>query len=228
MQADPNRPDFGYWFATPTRPGDPGHPRLEVRIHPQPTYHHFDPELVQLLVESPYGGSEVLRIKHPWTGPGSYTVFPDRIILQDRIGKVEEAFTFGGDLLLESTEAGTTCIIASPAPILHLTYPTALAVMLAEEVEILLAEQRAAWIGESETLSRRLANVPPVELYASCLETLRLRMHHRPVFYSDFSQKLVHFVNTEAQRLRQAGQVQPPVPLDQLLGRSSSASPPAS
>lgn len=202
--------DAGYIFYPREYPHAPGHPRLDVFLRAEPTLRHFDPQTVRLRVQTRAavgaGAPEDLVVHHPWMAYESYNVYPGRIRLRDRFGKREEAFTFGGAMAIDTSEKVTVCSITSDAPILELFGGRRLADLLASEVEILLAEQRARADVDRSTFESRLDGMSPMELYAGCLESLRRRFrasHHKELPHV---QGLLAFVRDEIEALQGRGQ----------------------
>jgi hypothetical protein len=163
--------DLGYTFYPPRHHHDPGHPRLDITLRASPTELHFDPEKVELHIVSPTERIENLSVTHPWTGIRDFQVYPGRIVLRDRVDKTAKAFTFGGRLEIHPEDKQTVCTIQSNAPILSLTIDRSLAVMLAEEVEIMLAERRAAWANDISSFEDRLKSIDPSTFYLATLNT---------------------------------------------------------
>jgi hypothetical protein len=173
--------ELGYSFYPSEEPHNLGHPELKVIIRPTPGEKHYDPETVTCTIASPGGGGEVLRIQHPWVLDTHYRVCAGHFTLEDRKGKCVVAFTFGGELHLDSNETRTICRLTSTAPILEQSQPRAsLERLLSEEVEILLAERRAAWLQDEWTYEKRLAAADPQPLYYACLAALREKIDRWP------------------------------------------------
>jgi hypothetical protein len=109
--------ELGYRFDPPeqTTPY-----RLSVWLRAAPTGRHYDPESVQCLVTTSPDSVEPLSIEHPWSLANAYQVSAGRIVLSDRKAKPVEAFTFGGQLQIDSTATVTQCTFDSTAPILPL------------------------------------------------------------------------------------------------------------
>jgi hypothetical protein len=189
--------DLAYQFAPSQRPHDPGHPRLVIHLRATPTGHHFDPEQALIPVFAYGGSSDLLKITHPWTGQDALRVFPGRVILRDRIGKTAEAFTFGGEVQVSSDESRTTCDITSSAPILNITGDRSLAEIMAEEVEILLAGQYAAWAHDPDHLDRKLATLRPRDFYAACLASLKEKLKSYPLAENSSMEKLARLIRSE-------------------------------
>ena len=186
--------DLGYIFYPPVDPHDPGHPRLDINMRAEPTYRHFDPEHVLINVITTTEGLQSLKLQHPWTGTENYHVFPGRVTMQDRLNETATAFTFGGELTIETQEEKTTCILTSSAPILGLIFDHAISVLLSEQAEIYLAELRASWAHDPEELERKLAASDPMELYATFLQDLREKFKSYPKLEDPISRAFLHYL----------------------------------
>jgi hypothetical protein len=198
----PSPLDLAYVFAPPAHSNVPGSPKLTIRLRSQPTDQHFDPETVQASIISISGQAEKLKVTHPWSRAESYRVLPGRVVLQDRLGKCVEAFTFGGTLELDPTDMVTTCIITSPAPILSLVAQNALPELLAEEVEILLAELAASWSGDPDEIPLRMSGLEPDVIYRACLVSMLKKYHRISPAEGSSRERLLHLIRSE---LREAG-----------------------
>lgn len=212
-------PDLGYFFYPGETIDHPGHPRLDVVIREQPTLHHYDPEWVSFVVASAAGLVEGLTIHHPWQGDSRYRICAGRIILCDRLGKRVEAFSFGGQLHIDSNQERTVCALVSPAPIFSVYAFYDLATWVVDEVEILLAEQRAQWCPEHpHDFEDRVAAADPSVLYASCLVALQGRLRSQRSSGDRLVSAARHFVIHEIKRLQDRQAWPPDVPvLDQFL-----------
>jgi hypothetical protein len=195
--------EYGYYFHSREHSDSPGHSRLEVLLRSVPTGKHFDPEKLSLTIASEQRGAELLRIHHPWPGQEQYRACAGRVILQDRKGKKVEAFTFGGDLWIESKETLTAGVLTSPAPILERTGTSSIPELLAEETEIIFAERHADWEPDDSTFKDRLTAADPFTLYCICLESLKEKFEQYPPREDEFIQQFVHFLNTEIKTLHE-------------------------
>ena len=191
----PEKDELGYSLSTSDDPAAPDDCQLKIVLRPSPTEQHFDPEIVTCSIASAAGSVEGLRVHHPWLLGPTYRVCAGHVILQDRKGRQVTAFTFGGELRIESTEARTICRLLSPVSILDYSQPDSMTHLLGEEVEILLAERRAAWLHNPAALDRRLAEADPRILYSACLAALRQKFARFPAHQSEPFSQLVHFVN---------------------------------
>ena len=211
-----HEPDLGYIFYPPEAPHHPGHPRLDVILPKSPTYRHFDPQKVRYQIASPSDGVTQLTIHHPWTFENSYRVCAGRIFVTDRVSKVVEAFSFGGELHLLSTAEHTVCALTSAAPIFALFEAHDLAMWLTAEVESLFARQKAQWDPKhSRDFESHLTTLDPVFLYANCLQTLQQQPWPA---HSGSKTNGPRFVQEEIKRLQAKGTWPPDVPsLNQLF-----------
>jgi hypothetical protein len=127
------------------------------------------------------------------------------VIIEDRIGKAVEAFTYGGSLEIDTNEERTLCTLVSPASILDLSAEddslTRLPVthLLAQETEILLAERRAAWAHNPEQYDRRLAGSDPASLYAACLQAILEKYRRFPTAGDDLTRRFLQALKVENQ-----------------------------
>ena len=195
------QPEYGYWYCPPQSEGAPAGNRLEVILFAKPTGQHFDPHFVNLLVNS---GDlvETVRFHHPWGFGDEYQVCPGRVEMVDWAGKEEEAFTFGGHFSLEEHDDWTRGVLESPAPILAISDVDPIKRLWIEEVEILLAERRAAFVGDPIQFERRLANAKPFDLYVACLNAISQKfkaMHH---LQEPQILELLQLIQTEKRRLK--------------------------
>lgn len=200
--------DFGYYLYPPLHPGDPGHRQLDIILRQNPTQRHFDPEQITLNIASPIGGVEKLIIELPFSGNDHYQVVAGRIIMKDRLGKTTEIFSFGGRLTLTIEQDYTICMLRSAAPILDLLYQDSPAATLAQEVEILLAQRRAAWSNDLGLYEQHLAVVDPLVLYHACLDALREKLKHFPLNETLQLQKFIHLLKVESKSVHQEHHLQ--------------------
>jgi hypothetical protein len=195
--------EYGYYFHSREHSDSPGHPQLDVLLRSVPTGKHFDPEKLSITVAPKHRGTEFLKVHHPWPGQEQYRACAGRVILQDRKGKKVEAFTFGGDLRIESEEMLTACVLTSPAPILERTGTSSIPELLAEETEIIFAERRADWEPDHSTFKDRISAVDPFTLYCVCLESLKEKFVRYPPIEDELIQQFVHFLDTEIKTLHE-------------------------
>lgn len=186
--------NLGYIFYPPENPQDPGHPRLDITMQVEPTYRHFDPEHVFVTVFSPTEGLQTLKLQHPWTGMDQFHIYPGRVTMQDRLNKTATAFTFGGELKIETEEEKTTCILTSKAPIMGLIFDRAISVALTEQAEIYLAELRATWAKNPEALEKRLSEADPLEFYTAFLDLLRDKFKICPPLENSLTTEFMHYL----------------------------------
>ncbi|NTU63778.1 MAG: hypothetical protein HGB05_10350 [Chloroflexi bacterium] len=175
----PVNEQLGYCFHPPTVEHSLGYPQLDVVIRPTPTGEHFDPELLTCLIATA-GGPTKLHVTHAWTQETAYRVCAGEIDIEDVRHEHVKAFTFGGDLRIDSDAQRTVCQLTSPAPLLeHARQTLSLEEHLIEEVYILFAERRA--VQDDDVFDRRLAAADPLLLYRACLAALSAKFAHFPV-----------------------------------------------
>jgi hypothetical protein len=174
--------DRSYVFSIPCHPDNPGHQQLEIAVHAMLTFHYHHPASAHFPGIFEFWGYEVLKIRHPWQRGKKYQVIPGVVILKDRVEKTLEAFTFGGDLRIETQNDCTKCSLKSSAPILPLDIRPSVSALLADEVEFFPAERREAWDeGHPRTdFEEHLAEIDPFTPYMSCLEVLRDKFSRFP------------------------------------------------
>jgi hypothetical protein len=196
---------LGYVFSPPCSPDYPMYRQLDVFLPAEPTELHFDPEVVRFMVTSPIWGTEWIKVRHPWQGKEEHPVIPSCMFIRDRVDKVVEAFTFGGDLHILTEEELTRCTLKSPAPILPLNNGTSVTTIFAEEVEIQLAERRAVWdvAHPKVPFEEQLAKVDPFDLYLACLEEFQLKFFHLPYLQSESMLHFTHFIRLEIRALHE-------------------------
>jgi hypothetical protein len=191
-----NAEELGYSFLPAAEPHDIGYAQLNVVLRPAPTEQHYDPEVVACAVAIASGGVMTLRVHHPWILDATYRVCVGHIRLEDRKGKQVTAFTFGGELHIDSDAHHTLCRFISPAPILeHSREHNTLEVLLSEEVEVLFAERRAAARHNDDDFERRLAAADPLQLYWACLATLRDKIDRWPAWEEPLHLDFKHFLH---------------------------------
>lgn len=174
----PNHQQLGYSFSPKPHSQSAGHPGLEINISKDPTEMHFDPKTVKLpvfpAIANPKESIEHLTINHPWTHQSMYQITPGILIITDRKGIKLEAFTFGGKIqIITDDDLDTTkCLIESKAPIFEIERKRTTEMRFIEEVEILLAKRHAVSKEHDDIFEMKLAKIPPIVLYAACIEEL--------------------------------------------------------
>ncbi len=187
----------------------PGSHRVDICITETPTQLHFDPERLICQVKNTSGDVETLQVRYRKTGMGfaeTYSVIAGPISLFDRMGEEVIFITLGGKLTIQIQESNTFCKMESPVPILQKDRVHRIPRMLAEEIEILLAERRAAWLPNVDHFYKKLAAIDPFVLYASCLETMRTSYLRLPAADNMRAQEMLGFLRREMRELRERGQ----------------------
>lgn len=218
-----NQHEIGYEFHNrlPTMHG--AYHTLDVYIRDRPTLRHFDPEEMDMLVQSTEeplhrAGVERIVIHYPWPGKEKYRTVMGRVIIQDRVGKKVECFTFGSDLKVHTEPGLTHSRLQSDAPIFDLTQSDLPGVMLVSEVETILAAIRAHSLEQVPLIERRLAELDSISIYAASLVSLERRFNafkHKELMSF---QKLHQAVSAEIRRIKEDGSwPDKEVVLDELL-----------
>jgi hypothetical protein len=196
-------PKIGYQFHHPSIGHADDKFRLDIYLTSESTEQHFDVLRATFLVHSPRKTVTNLKVLHPWEFEESARVCPGSVIMEDRKGKKEEAFSFGGQLQIFLKGSITTCSLVSTAPILHKSGGTKIEELFVEEVEILLAEQRAKF-AQPASDHDVFCQIDPLDLYIACLEGLKekiRRFKHGDEHYHD----LLGYVDTQKRLLEDAG-----------------------
>jgi hypothetical protein len=196
----PATEQLGYCFHPSREAPAIGHSQLDVVIHPTPTGEHFDPESFACRLAA--SGSAQLHVTHPWTQETSFRVCAGEIDIEDKRHEHVKAFTFGGELRIDSDARRTLCQLTSPAPLLeHARQTPTLEEHLIEEVVILFAERRAAQ--DDDVFDRRLAAADPLQLYQACLAALDEKFEHFPAA-DDVHRRFKHFLHNAMRTLENA------------------------
>ena len=199
--------ELGYVFSSIFHPNQLHHHKLDITLHDTPTLRHYDPEVVTFRVTPDNLGNSYIKVRHPWKGKKKHHVFSSIVILRDRVDKVVESFTFGGELLIASNHERTRCSLISTAPILPLLSWSSVEMILAEEVEILLAIRREIWDEEHKRTSfdKHLSEGDPFILYLSCLQNLQKKFNHFPSPVPEELLRFRHFLQVEIKQLHREG-----------------------
>jgi hypothetical protein len=201
-------PDLGYIFYP--GPSQFGEERFAVVLRPKPTNKHFDPEKVHLKVNTSLG-VQVLDIRYPWRQTSKTQLCLGHIRVFDRYQKFIDVFSFGGwveitAVTTSSSQAATdktTCIISSPAPLLELTAGNSTAILLANEIDIQLAQLRARLNPRFPAeFDGKLAVIEPLDFYVSCLSALRKKFAYNTIYQNPTRQRFKHKLNLEIARLQ--------------------------
>jgi hypothetical protein len=163
--------DLGYIFCSSHKPHALGHPELDVNLFAAPTGKHFDPHAIDILVYDPERGAQRQILFHPVEAE-EYQVCCGRLTLLDFDQKEVEAFTFGGQLVLENYPDYTYCQINSPAPIFHICGFGEDESVLASEYEAEIARLQAHFDTGAFDLDDYLAIIDPVTLFLALTKNI--------------------------------------------------------
>ena len=165
---DKSLPEIGYLFHFPKLDKNKHPFQLDVFISSTPTKKHFDVYRLRLIAKNPHAKLENYSIVHPWHYSKEAEVCAGVVIMEDRNGAREEAFTFGGSLSIEVKELQTNCFLTSPAPILEISHAAPMDKLFIDEVELLLAEYRVNFTAPF-AFEEKLFEIDPFDLYIACL-----------------------------------------------------------
>jgi hypothetical protein len=124
------------------------------------------------------------------------------VTLVDRKNARVTAYTFGGNFEIHSQDHKTVCTLELSAPILELNTGNEISRLLAAEVEILLAEQRAKLLPDLSIYESWLSNLDPLEFYATCLAKLQEKFDEFPDKSLPGIQDFLNFLEAETQILK--------------------------
>ena len=205
-KGNPNLPKIGYLYHYPRLDHPTDKFRLDIFISANPTEKHFDVLRLILPVRDQKGKIELIKVTHPWEHDNAYQACAGVLIMEDRKGKKEEAFIFGGELKIFTEGNLTQSSLVSSAPIIKISGANPVNELYVEELEIILAKQRAAH-GPDAKFEGNLCSTPPQNLYLACLREIRSKLKHSSV-KSELSHQLLIFLQAEEHRLFAAGLVQ--------------------
>ncbi len=188
--------EIGYFFQPFDNPHLPGHSKMQVMIHAQPTHHHYDPESIEAPIATDSHLSKHI-IRHLAPRAETLRVCAGTIIVRDRVNKEVEAFSLGGELSVTSHFDHTICTFTSPAPIFDLLSEKSIDTLLVEEIQILLAERRAAWANHPQEFDVRLTKVDPLALYLACLKALHDQYARLSLSIEEPDYPLAHFLRSD-------------------------------
>lgn len=208
---------YGYHYTPSNRPSRLGHPRLDIWINEQPVERSFDPERVECSAVTAPDEISLLVVEHPWTLQEQLQVTAGRILFFDRYNKVHAAFTYGGELTIETNEQRTRCKFTSRAPILDLDLPNSAQCLLATQSEVFLAKRRAAWAHNPAGFDRRLASLEPEQLFCALVIALREKYRRLPPSADPETLRLIHYLNLECGAIQEHGQAFNDLSLEEIL-----------
>jgi hypothetical protein len=192
---------FGFYFHQFQQEGwEWGYQRLEVNLQSDPTGQHYDPESLRVRIVDLDKRIDHVRIYHPWRGRERFQIVIDEVVLRDRKDKVVEAFTFGGQLSIQSDDQCTHCSLESPVPIIDLRDDNNTASLLAEEAIALIARRQAEWEYEPEKFEARLANASIEGIYFGVLKDLEKKYREFPEEERVASQDFLAFLQHQMDR----------------------------
>jgi hypothetical protein len=210
--------ELGYWFYPSDWEHAPGGNRLDIVINESSSGLLYTPKNIHLPVKSSWDSIESLVISHPWKFANTYRVCAGLVEIIDWKGEKKEAYTLGGHLVIEDLHGQTLCVLTSSAPILEINSAHTDLMMLIEEIEILLAERRAALLSEPDIIEKHLVIASPFELYIACIDSLIDKFEHFSHKENTQIFRFLNFLHAEKKRLKGEGLLKLYVPpLEKIL-----------
>lgn len=186
--------NWGYDLLEPLHPGSPGGRLLLVAMRRKPTAAHYDPEGLTLSLADERGALGPVTLHRDARFARPSQVCPGRISIIDRVGKKLDFYSFGGICTVvraTDPESFTLFIVESRAPILALNSLLGHRVedQLVDSTEALFARLRARHAELRINMLPVLSKIPPLSLYAACIESM-WRMYRQspalPTVFGDF------------------------------------------
>jgi len=159
----------GYNYAPSIYHPPIGHSRLEIILLSPQLENKDDLKKARFSIFN-QGEIKEMIISHPWLGPSpsTFRVTPGRYRFWEKDEDVHYGLCLGGELIINKESDYTHCTITSNAPIFNLQDEiNSPGMMLASEVEALLAERRAAWGEKEAEYVQRLHHADPLRLFSA-------------------------------------------------------------
>lgn len=212
--------DLGYVFVPFESRSSIGFHEMIVNITREPSESHFDP--VEMSMRAAGQDTDFVEhhtIFHPYTFGSSLRLIPGKICIKDRKGKRVEVFCFGGTLTIDSKSDGTQCHLVSKPPILYPNHAGVTVQDLEDEIQILLARRRAAWIARGEeAFETKMLEIDPSLLCAACLAEIVKEFNDQEMQSLGTNRRLMQVVRKEISDLKAAEQWPASVPpIEEIL-----------
>ena len=204
--------DMGFIFYPRDDPQSIGYSRLDVTLRSRPTEKHFDPEEFRLRVASEGGGIEYLYVNHPWVGEEQYRVCVGHLAFRDRKNKFINAYTFGGDLRIETNKDKNKCVLVSSAPCFRFEGTNTISNLIAQETDILLAKIAPEIRSDNMNYEQKISSIEPLLLYGAFLVSIESLYRDFEYPKHDYILNLMHFIKHEKDRLKVTGALLFPIP----------------
>ena len=184
-----------------------GFKELIINIAEIPSGKHFDPVAIDFFAATKdQTAVEEFTVFHPYSNNMKMDIVAGKIDMKDKKGKREEAFSFGGSLHILSQSENTQCRLVSNAPILPLNPRNTPVHNLLDEIQILMAERKAAWIQEGEeAFEKKLINIDPLQLCVVCLNTILKEFSDPELQSLGTNRILVDLIRKEINYLKESG-----------------------
>jgi hypothetical protein len=158
--------NLGFSLIHSDQPGAPGGAFLLVAFRTSPTFRHFDPESIGFWVVRG-GQGRLAEYQRGAALPARTPVSWGKVRVVDRLGIDNRFLTFGGTLRAEAADADTTVLaLVSPGPIARWSGHSQPHDPLASEIGAFFGRLMVR-VDFEPGAERRLAEAPPIELYAA-------------------------------------------------------------
>lgn len=184
-----------------------GHAGFEVYLSDAPGERYFDARRALFPVEQG-GVLRRLTVEHPYRLGEELRFTSGRVRLEAHGGDVEEILTFGGQAEIKVEGDKTICRVTSTAPFLPLGEGSETPfVLLAGELEVMLAESRAGWGSNEASHLDRLGETDAMALFVASLKTMEERLQRLArVEQDEETQRALHLVRDMRGQLERAGE----------------------
>jgi hypothetical protein len=175
----------GYYFY-PSKYSPPlGHPQVDVYLMSEPSERFFDAHKV-IFPAAESDGFRELTITHPWEdwmGSEVERICAGRFKLIDSNKVSHYGFSLGGNLRIQNLDAYTLCSMSSSAPIFNLIMDGNQSAedLLVNEIEVLIAERKAAWGTNEAGFAKRMSEIEPLTFFLAALVTLEGEIQEIPL-----------------------------------------------
>ncbi len=223
--------NWGYDLLDPPHAGSPGGRLLLVAMRRLPTNEHYDPEALRLLLADERGAQGYVTLGRSAQFARPSKVCPGQFSITDRVHKRVDYYCFGGQLtvvqIADADPPYKLFILESSAPILTLNSALGHLVedQLVDSVEALYARLRATHARLRLNMPPVLAQIPPLSLYAACIESMWTMYSESPTLPTVFGE-FYRLLANERLWLNSLNGARPPqIPLEQIIAQKIAALP---
>ncbi len=160
-----------------------GHPRLDIYLSSQQPLDLIDLKKARFSVFYKGDIKEII-ITHPWQAvldQSTLRVCPGRFRVWEQDDDIHYGLSLGGELIIANEDEYTHLTLKSSAPIFNLQEEiNSPGMILASEVEALLAERQAAWGVDDEKYIQKLSQADPIKLFIAMIATIEQQQKQIP------------------------------------------------